>query len=79
MISKEEAKRKCLLGWNIRCNYCGSYGAGWVKGKRPGFGSLAFCPEHMKQFMNEQQRHQVELRRLKTIYFEQDDTNASNT
>lgn len=71
-MNKEEAKSKCLPGWNIRCNLCGSYPAEWVRGERPGWGSLALCPQHKAELIAEKDRHANEMKRLRTINFEQD-------
>lgn len=49
-LSLEQAKERCLPGWNLRCNLCGSYGAGWVPKGRPGWGSLALCPRHETEY-----------------------------
>lgn len=70
-LSKEEAKAKGVLGWNIRCNLCGSYGAEWVRGERPGWGSLALCPKCKAELIAEKDRHAKEMSRLRTINFEQ--------
>lgn len=59
------------LGWNLRCNLCGSHGAEWFVGQRPGWGSLALCPEHAAELKKELERHDAEMRRLRTINFEQ--------
>jgi hypothetical protein len=72
MISLKEAKSRCLPGWNIRCNLCGSYGAEWHLGERLGWGALALCPEHSKELCEEYRRHRYKLSRLRTINFEQD-------
>jgi hypothetical protein len=72
MISREEAKSKILMGWNIRCNLCGDYGADWVPNARPGWGSLALCPTHKKEYDAEIRRHGDELLRIGKINFEQD-------
>lgn len=71
-LSREEAKRQCVLGWNIRCNKCGSYGAVWIKSGRPGWGSLALCPIHEQLYLAEMKRHSEELLWLAKIEFEQE-------
>lgn len=72
MLTKEQAKEKGVLKWNIRCNLCGSYGADWLSSERPGWGSLALCPEHAVELQAEKNRHDAEMRRLRTINFEQE-------
>ena len=67
----EEAREMKLNGWNIRCNYCGDYGARWIVGARPGWGSLALCEQHEKEYDEEMRRHNKELKRLRTINYEQ--------
>lgn len=71
-LTKEQAREKCLVGWNIRCNFCGSYGAEWVSNQRPGWGDLAMCPAHKKEIEDELHRHAVAMERLRNINFEQD-------
>ena len=73
MLTKKEARERCLLGWNLRCNLCGSYGALWINEARPGWGALALCPEHKQEWHDEQIRHSKEVSRLRTINFEQED------
>ena len=58
-------------GANLRCNRCGTYGATWVAGERPGWGSLALCPPHERALAQEYQRHQAALDQLRTVNFEQ--------
>lgn len=70
MISKEEAKERCLLGWNIRCNVCGNYGAKWIYGARPGWGALALCPEHEKEYNEMVYRHKEEIKNFTDVKFE---------
>lgn len=72
ILTKDEARRLALNGWNLRCNLCGSYGARWLTGERPGWGSLALCEHHAHELHVEKQRHDKEMRRLRTINFEQD-------
>lgn len=71
MITKEEARLKRLLGWNLRCNLCGCYGAKWVHGERPGWGALALCPKHAAELSAEHDRHEKEMRRFRCINYEQ--------
>ena len=68
---KVEAREKYVLGWNIRCNLCGTYGAEWIRGERPGWGALALCPAHKAELLRERYRHGKEMKRLRTINFEQ--------
>lgn len=72
MVTREEARDRGLLGWNIRCNRCGSYGADWLPGERPGYGALALCPEHAAELRTEHQRHKQALAVLRRIAYEQD-------
>jgi hypothetical protein len=57
-----------MVGWNIRCNHCGKFGAAWIPAGRV---SLALCPEHCAEWEAEQQRHAAEISRLAKINFEQ--------
>jgi hypothetical protein len=41
--TKDEAREQGLIGWNLRCNKCGDYGARWHQKERPGWGALALC------------------------------------
>lgn len=72
MLSREQARDAGLLGWNIRCNRCGSYGADWLPGERPGYGSLALCPTHAAELRAEHARHREALSLLRRVNFEQD-------
>lgn len=77
MYTKEEAKAQHLLGWNIRCNVCGSYGAKWIakidgNTARPGWGSLALCMFHQIRLDEEMERHKQALSEFTAINFEQD-------
>ena len=67
----EEARELNLSGWNIRCNYCGSYGARWIPNARPGWGNLCLCEQHENEYDEEMRRHKKELKRLRTINYEQ--------
>lgn len=68
----EEATEAHRVGWNLRCNSCGGYGADWIPGMRPGWGSLALCYPHKRELEQMQRRHANELRTLTTVKFEQD-------
>ena len=72
IMDKEEAKAMAVRGWNLRCNVCGSYGAEWIHGERPGWGALALCPKHKAELIAEKNRHAKEMNRLRSINFEQD-------
>lgn len=72
MITKGEAKKRSIQGWNIRCNLCGNYGASWIYGARPGWGALALCPEHEKEYKEMIERHKKEIRKFTNANFEQD-------
>ncbi|MFH1226798.1 MAG: hypothetical protein V1701_02705 [Planctomycetota bacterium] len=75
MITKKEAKRKIIPGWNIKCNLCGDYGANWITrtpSAKPRFGCLALCHKHEKEYLDEEDRHRKEIARLSVINFEQD-------
>lgn len=60
------------MGWNIRCNVCGCYGAAWLPNARPGWGALALCPEHKADLMSLAVRHWTETRPYFRIAYEQD-------
>ncbi|MDI9887330.1 MULTISPECIES: hypothetical protein [Streptomyces] len=68
----EEAAQAGLIGWNLRCNSCGGYGATWIPGMRPGWGALALCYPHEKALQAMQRRHAEELKALTAVHFEQD-------
>jgi len=67
----EEARKKCLPGWNLRCNLCGEHPASWIPNARPGWGSLALCDKHREYYESELNRHRLELKRLRKINYEQ--------
>lgn len=69
ILSMNEACELGLPGWNIRCNYCGTFGASWLPNERPGWGSLALCPEHRYEFFVRKQA----LHEMRRINFEQPD------
>lgn len=71
IISKEEANKRCLIGWNIRCNFCGDYGAEWIKSARPGWGDLALCPQHEEEYQRMIRRHEKEKQRFRNVKYEQ--------
>lgn len=76
-ISKEEAKKLRLDGWNIRCNYCGNYGAKWMHTimgapARREWGALALCPEHYKKIQEAVKALQDTLSTYRKINFEQE-------
>lgn len=58
-------------GCNLRCNRCGTYGAIWIPGERPGWGNLALCPPHERELDEEHQRHRAALDRIRAVNFEQ--------
>lgn len=68
----EEAAEAGLVGWNLRCNRCGDYGATWIPKMRPGWGSLALCYPHEKELHAVQRRHADELKKATAVNFEQD-------
>jgi hypothetical protein len=68
----EAAAEAHALGWNLRCNRCGGYGADWIPKMRPGWGSLALCAPHAAELTAEQNRHALALRDLTVVRFEQD-------
>lgn len=70
-LTIEEALDFGLLGSNLRCNRCGSFGAEWIPNQRPGWGSLALCPPHRDELKTELRRHEQALRELRTVAFEQ--------
>lgn len=67
----EEAAAAHIIGWNIRCNRCGLYGATWVPAQRSGWGSLALCYPHEEELMTVKQRHADELKAVTAVNFEQ--------
>ena len=71
-MTRGEAKKKCLPGWNLRCNLCGEYPAEWIRGGRPGLGSLALCQKHCADWNAEHKRHHDALSEFRSINFEQD-------
>lgn len=71
-MTREEARKKALPGWNIRCNLCGEYPAKWFCNQRPDWGSLALCDRHGEELRSELEWHEAEMRRLRTINYEQD-------
>jgi hypothetical protein len=68
----EEAATAGRIGWNLRCNNCGGYGATWIPKMRPGWGSLALCYPDKKALEAMQRRHAAELKTLTAVNFEQD-------
>jgi hypothetical protein len=67
----EEAAEAGRMGWNLRCNHCGLYGAAWIPKMRPGWGSLALCYPHKAELEATQRRHAEELRALTAVRYEQ--------
>jgi hypothetical protein len=67
----EEAAEAGRMGWNLRCNNCGGYGATWIPKMRPGWGALALCYPHKSELEAMQRRHAAELAALTTVQFEQ--------
>lgn len=68
----EEAAAAHIIGWNLRCNRCGRYGATWIPNMRPGWGSLALCYPHKRELESVQRRHAGELAEVTAVNFEQD-------
>ena len=68
----EEAAEAHRIGWNLRCNRCGGYGATWIVGARPNWGSLALCYPHKAEYEATVQRHADEMAVFTTVQFEQD-------
>lgn len=60
-----------VSGWNLRCNRCGTFGATWVEGERPGWGSLALCPADADELGEEHARHDRALTELRAVNYEQ--------
>lgn len=69
--SPEEAQGAGLIGWNLRCNRCGGYGASWRTGARAGWGPLALCGPHQRELSAEDARHHAALKTLRATCFEQ--------
>lgn len=67
----EEAAAAHRMGWNLRCNRCGGFGATWIPGMRPGWGSLALCYPHKAELEAEQRRHVDAMTVLTRVSFEQ--------
>lgn len=79
MISKEEAKKRSLPGWNIRCNVCGNYGAKWVNvGKNSRACTRALCPQHEKEFNEMIYRYGEDMKKFIKVQFEQEYNFQSN-
>ena len=70
-MTLDEARSVPVPGWNLRCNRCGSYGAEWLVGERPGYGSLALCPVHARELRDLKARHASELAEARRVLFEQ--------
>jgi hypothetical protein len=67
----EEAAAAGVIGWNLRCNRCGGFGATWIPKMRPGWGSLALCYPHADELTKLQRRHADELKAATAVNFEQ--------
>lgn len=67
-----EAAEAGRMGWNLRCNRCGGYGATWLVGARPNWGSLALCHPHAKEYGAMVLRHAGEMELFTNVKFEQD-------
>ncbi|HTF53636.1 MAG TPA: hypothetical protein VK735_39840 [Pseudonocardia sp.] len=72
-VTMEQAKKGGLWGWNVRCNRCGSYGAEWLDGERPGRGALALCAPHKLELRAERERHAKRIAELRAVKYEQDE------
>ena len=70
-LTRDEAREQGLSGWNVRCNRCGSYGASWHSGRRPGWGDLALCKPHSIELAEELERHEKAMRVLCEVQFDQ--------
>lgn len=68
----EEAAAAHRMGWNLRCNRCGGYGAAWIVGARPNWGSLALCYPHKEEYEKTVRRHADEMAAFTDVKFEQD-------
>lgn len=68
----EKAADAGRMGWNLRCNRCGGYGATWIPGMRPGWGALALCFPHRDALVREENRHARAMTALTEVNFEQD-------
>lgn len=68
----EEAAAVHLIGWNLRCNRCGLYGATWLPGMRPRWGALALCGPHRRELEAEQTRHSKAMAELTAVRYEQE-------
>lgn len=68
----EEAAAAGRMGHNLRCNKCGGYGAVWIPGARPDWGSLALCYPEAEDYYAMVSRHADEMRQYIDVKFEQD-------
>jgi hypothetical protein len=70
MRTRDQAREQKLRGWNLRCSFCGDYGATWTR--TCSGNEYCFCAAHRKEFDDENHRYAVAIERLKTIHYRQD-------
>lgn len=72
-LTQDDARVAGVPGCNLRCNVCGTYGATWMPGERPGwrYGNLAACPTDKVAFEAEYRRRATALAELREVRFEQ--------
>lgn len=69
--TREAAREAGVLGWNLRCNRCGWWGAYWFQGMRPRWGCLALCGPDAAALREEIRRHKRAMATLAKVDFEQ--------
>lgn len=70
-LTLEEALDFGLLGWNLRCGRCGSFGAEWIQQVGRMGNTMAFCPPHRDEIRAEQRRHTEAMHALTAERFRQ--------
>lgn len=69
--SKEDARAGDVMGWNLRCHHCGSWGATWARWqwRWADLSSLAVCPSCKNAIEFETSRHVVAIRELARVNY----------
>jgi hypothetical protein len=72
--TSEAAKKAGVHGWNLRCQRCGQWGAGWYyyRPECPEWGDLALCGPHASALHNELRRHKDAVRDMIRENFRQE-------
>lgn len=65
MYTKNEAHEAGLMGWMMRCNRCGTYGASIYNGEAEDGSPLRLCPLHARELKDEYKRHRKALKVLR--------------